>query len=702
MYTEEYERRGFPIRNFLIKLFLIILFILLLLWLLPKIISPSFNSAKSSNSLKDATDTSTVVSSKSKKSKDNSSSQLDSSVYSQLDALTSQIFAQNIDRMKDAAISYYTDERLPKEVGESDTMTLSDMIGKKIILALIDKNNKACDVEKSYVKITKVDDEYILKVNLKDSEKEDYILVHLGCYTYCEGAVCQKHETTVNQNVPVKGSKVTDYVPIKGTIKDGEYIAPKKKSKVIPTDTAPKCKYKNGKYYDSNGYVVSKVEYIKQCLQPQEQHICVKYDGDYYGKDGKIVSKATYLKECTKEEKHICVKYDGDYYGKDGKIVSKSTYLKECSKEEKHYCVKYNGDYYGKDGKIVSKATYLKECTKEEKHICVKYNGDYYGSDGKVVSKETYIKQCTKEEKHYCVKYNGDYYGSDGKVVSKETYIKQCTSEPAKEYIYEYKKTTGASMSDWSTWSAWSKTKCSTAEINCSDNDVTCLKKLQMLKRKEQIGTYDKTYAKTRQVVKQTGSYTQKACSKYNYVEINKTVYATTTNYTTVNTITTTTRQSAGSWTYNGRKSYSNPPRDSANTHYQFVGANYDPCSSTCTSLPDYYYDSYTYNGGLSSVSSTTSTPYTTSSSSTTTSSTTTSTDASCGAYEIKTIPIYSTITVTEKATRTEPLYGTVCYQSTKTRKVISSGTTKTKWSTYNDSSLINSGWEMTGNKKLK
>ena len=85
-----------------------------------------------------------------------------------------------------------------------------------------------------------------------------------------------------------------------------------------------------------------------------------------------------------------------------------------------------------------------------------------------------------------------------------------------------------------------------------------------------------------------------------------------------------------------------------------------------------------------------------------TTSSTTTSYDASCGAYETKTIPIYSTITVTEKATRTEPLFGTVCYQSTKTRKVISSGTTKTKWSTYNDSALINDGWEMTGNKKLK
>ena len=35
-----------------------------------------------------------------------------------------------------------------------------------------------------------MDDEYLLKVNLKDSEKEDYILVHLGCYTYCDSYIC--------------------------------------------------------------------------------------------------------------------------------------------------------------------------------------------------------------------------------------------------------------------------------------------------------------------------------------------------------------------------------------------------------------------------------------------------------------------------------------------------------------------------------
>ena len=222
-----------------------------------------------------------------------------------------------------------------------------------------------------------------------------------------------------------------------------------------------------------------------------------------------------------------------------------------------------------------------------------------------------------------------------------------------------------------------------------------------MLSRKEKIGTYQKTYAKTRNVLKQTGSYIEKSCSKYNYIEINKTIYATTTTttYTTINTISASTQGNSGSWTYNGRASYSNPPRDTNSTHYKFVGADYSYCGETCTSLPNYYYDSYTYSGGLTKVSSTTVPGNVTSS---TTATTSKEYKASCGEYTYKTIPIYGTITITEKATREEPLYGTVCYQSTKSRKVIQKGSTETKWSKYNDTSLLNDGWEYTGRKKVK
>jgi len=76
--------------------------------------------------------------------------------------------------------------------------------------------------------------------------------------------------------------------------------------------------------------------------------------------------------------------------------------------------------------------------------------------------------------------------------------------------------------------------------------------------------------------------------------------------------------------------------------------------------------------------------------------------EASCGEIVTKTIPIYSTITVTEKAKRTEPLYGDVCYQSTKSRSILEKGKIYKKWSTYNNKELLNAGWSYTGNKKQK
>lgn len=152
MYDEE-EKRGFPvIRDFLLKLILIVIFVLLLVWLLPK---PDLSS------------------------------------------LNDRIFRENVTEMKEAAISYFTTERLPQKEGESVTLTLQEMLDMKLILPFKDKNGKTCDTQNSYVKLTKMKDEYELKVYLKCSEEEDYIIVHLGCYSYCEEAICEKEEEKV-------------------------------------------------------------------------------------------------------------------------------------------------------------------------------------------------------------------------------------------------------------------------------------------------------------------------------------------------------------------------------------------------------------------------------------------------------------------------------------------------------------------------
>ena len=498
MYTEEYEQRGFPFRDFLLKLILIILFVFLLVWLLPKFMSPKIIDKNDNKIVENKT-------------------------------ISEQIFLENINKMKEAAISYYTEERLPKEFGESKEMTLGEMIGKKLLVPLIDKDGKACDVEKSYIKITKMDNEFLLKVNLKTSTKEDYILVHLGCYDYCESYICQKNET----NISIKASKPSSTVAISSPTP-----IPTPSSSPIPSETPT----------------------------------------------------PTDIPEPT-----------------DTPTPTKTPVPTKTPTPTK-----------------------------------------------------TPVPTKTPTP----------------------------TSKP--NYIYEYQKSTEAVLTSWTGWSTWSKTNCSTQAINCNDSDITCLKKLQRFDRQEQIGTYQKAYVKSRNVVLQTGSYNQLSCSNYNYVIINNKTYATNTNYTIVNSITPSTKSTTGSWKYVGRQEFSNPPRDTATVHYEFVGANYSYCSDTCATLPNYYYDKYELIGNIKSVSSTT-TPITTTSS---------SISASCGSYVTKTIPIYSTITTYDKAYRTEPLYGTVCYQSTKTRSIKTPAKTYKKWSKYNDKKLLEDGWTYTGNKK--
>ncbi len=142
--------RGLTIKDILIRLILIIIFIFLLIWLFP---------------------------------------------MPDLKPLNNQIFADNIDRMKDVAKSYYTLERLPKNINDSKKMTLREMIDNHLILPLTDSNGKYCSRDDSYVEITKLENEYIIKVNLSCTDKQDYIIEHYGCYDICSDK-CKMLETT--------------------------------------------------------------------------------------------------------------------------------------------------------------------------------------------------------------------------------------------------------------------------------------------------------------------------------------------------------------------------------------------------------------------------------------------------------------------------------------------------------------------------
>ena len=184
MYTDDERKVGLPLKTFILSFILIIIFILLLMWLLP-IPKNSNNNGNNNN---------------------NSCSNVGNCPeFPNITGLTNRIFIENIKDMRDAAISYFTTDKLPAKEGDSVTLTLQDMLDKHLVLNFTDKNGNTCDTKGSYVKLTKLKDSYELKVNLKCGEEEAYIIVPLGCYSYCTSAICEnKDKPTPVNPIPVK------------------------------------------------------------------------------------------------------------------------------------------------------------------------------------------------------------------------------------------------------------------------------------------------------------------------------------------------------------------------------------------------------------------------------------------------------------------------------------------------------------------
>jgi hypothetical protein len=157
-----YNESGFSLRDFILKIILVVLFVFLLMWLFPM---PNLKP-----------------------------------VYDRL-------YAENIETMKDAAKSYYTVERLPKEVNGTVKMTLDEMLAMKLLLPIADSNDVLCDGQASYVEIMKSDTEYIVKTNLTCSNKSDYVIEYMGCYNLCPDKCTEKVEEPVAVVPPAKNTK---------------------------------------------------------------------------------------------------------------------------------------------------------------------------------------------------------------------------------------------------------------------------------------------------------------------------------------------------------------------------------------------------------------------------------------------------------------------------------------------------------------
>lgn len=160
------------------------------------------------------------------------------------------VFNNNVQTMKDAAEDWFTTERMPKEVGEQETLTLQDMLDKKLILPFLDKDGNQCDTEKSYVTVKKEENEYILKVYLSCNGKSDYIIEPIGCYNFCPDGKCdtplvETDEKTgqVKVNIPTNNNVPTNNkVTPSNNVPSNNNVKPNNPVPVTPTDNGDKYK----------------------------------------------------------------------------------------------------------------------------------------------------------------------------------------------------------------------------------------------------------------------------------------------------------------------------------------------------------------------------------------------------------------------------------------------------------------------------
>lgn len=279
MYYDEYENRGFPIVGYVVKILLSIVLFLFLSFIISKI-NNTFNS-QSTNII----------------------------------PAHNELFFKDRDIIKNAVINYYTSTKLPTTVSESETLSFRELIDRKLI-----NNIEGIDIDKSYITISNIDNDYLLKINFNNYEEDDYYLYHLGSYSYCETYICDKKIDYELINYGVR--TVTPF---------NNNEAPKPVEPVPEAITDIFCKSIDGKFYDNKAKSVSEVDYIAKCIKPH----CQKINEYYFGKNGNSISGSRFIKEC--KDTFKCIEIDGKYYDNDGKKVSKATFNKTCTNNKNNY-----------------------------------------------------------------------------------------------------------------------------------------------------------------------------------------------------------------------------------------------------------------------------------------------------------------------------------------------------------------------------
>lgn len=316
---------------------------------------------------------------------DDSNMTLGSGVEMTCAGLTKEmIFNTNIRYMKEAAISYFTNERLPKNLGDTVKITLKEMKDKHLILNVIDSTYKLCADNDSYVEVMKATNEYVMKIMLSCNDMEDYLIVHLGCYDYCDMDVCEK-----------KDEKTYEYEYKKTTSCTMGNWSAWGNWKLTREATS------NLKKEDTKVEIIKKdTVYSYDAVQDPVTYNCDKYPG-YTRVNNKCVNTLTV--DATKTKDTYSCDTNAGYTLVDNKCVKKYQDVKDATKNEATYsCPKgYTRtviNYTVKSGDTLASVAKANNISKSALKLANKLTSDTLKVGQKLTIPVEYQNKCYKNE----------------------------------------------------------------------------------------------------------------------------------------------------------------------------------------------------------------------------------------------------------------------------------------------------------------
>ena len=100
-----------------------------------------------------------------------------------------------LDELEKATLEYLTTDNLPTELNGSKTIRLKILINRSLTDGIKDEENNQCDTSESYSEVTRLENNYAVKMSISCGKNKASRVIYVGCFSNCEGGICKGEET---------------------------------------------------------------------------------------------------------------------------------------------------------------------------------------------------------------------------------------------------------------------------------------------------------------------------------------------------------------------------------------------------------------------------------------------------------------------------------------------------------------------------